>query len=154
MVESVIPNPIKNSELLSFSSKGGGKKPEQPKSSAEIIQAASPDGLMMKQIEALIQRNAIKLLQIGETVFALHPMQDGAVEAHIITQENPKQIANRVKVLPKSLKQMGFKKVTSFATEPGIARVLQSTGLPIRMTKTSQMISGVQRPILKFELDL
>jgi len=154
MVQGVIPNPIKNSELLSFSSKGGGKKPEQPKSSAEIIQAASPDGLLMKQLAALIQKNALKLLQIGETVFALRPMPDGSVEAHIITQENPKQIANRVKVLPKSLKQMGFKKVTSYATEPGMARVLQSTGLPIRMTKTSQMIGGTQQPIVKFELDL
>jgi hypothetical protein len=154
MVQGIIPNPIKNSELLSFSSKGGGKKPEQPKSSAEIIQAASPDGLLMKQLAALIQKNALKLLQIGETVFALRPMPDGSVEAHIITQENPKQIANRVKVLPKSLKQMGFKKVTSYATEPGMARVLQSTGLPIRMTKTSQMIGGTQQPIVKFELDL
>jgi len=154
MVESVIPNPIKNSELLSFSSKGEAKKPEQPKSSVDIIQAASPDGSLMNQIGTLVQRKVIKLLQIGETVFALRPMPDGSVEAHIITQENPKDIANRVKVLPKSLKEMGFKKVTSYATEPGMARVLQSTGLPIRMTKTSQMIGGTQQPIVKFELDL
>ena len=158
MAEGIIPNPIKNSQLLSFSSRGGPKPPAKPqgqtKTSAEIIQAASPDGLMMNQLSALMERNAVKLLQLGETLFAIRPMQDGTAEVHIITQESPKQIVNRVKVLPKSLKQMGFKKIISYATHPGIAKVLQTTGLPIRMTRASQMIGGTQQPIIKFELDL
>lgn len=167
MTDPVIPDPLKQKDLMSF--QGPGRPPKQQTPGArptmtpdQIIRQAAknelpPGGnvdLLVKGVGALVQRKAVKLLQIGDTVFMLRPHPDGAVEFHTFTSEPIPALVQRFKAGVTSLKQMGFKKAFSTTNNPAFQKIAQQTGLPVRMTQTQSNIGGKMGPAFRFEVDL
>ncbi len=109
---------------------------------------------VIQQVAALVKKKAIQLLQIGQTVFLLKPLPDGAVEFHTFTVEPPQELVQRYKAGSNSLKQMGFKKAISYADSPAFAKIAQDTGLPVKTSQVARMVNGQMKPSYKFELDL
>jgi hypothetical protein len=121
----------------------------------EIIQrSAAKEGAnaqqLIAQLGALIQRKVVQLLQLGDTVFLLRPQPNGVVEFHTFTVEDPQKLIARYKAGVNSLKQMGFKKATTYAQSPAFVRIAKSTGLPIRIGQTT----GPKGSMYTFEMDL
>ena len=112
-------------------------------------EGANPEKLI-PQLAALIQRKAVQLLQLGDTVLLLRPQPDGVVELHTFTVESPEKLVSRYKSAANSLKQMGFKKAVTSASSPAFVKIAQSTGLPVRITQAP----GPQGTNYRFELDL
>jgi hypothetical protein len=160
MVQNVIPHPIKKADLQSFGKqdhKGGGQR-----QTIDIIRESArnemPPGSdiesIIKQVALLIQRKAVKLLQLGNTVFLLHPQKDGSVEFHTFTVEKPEQLIQRYKAAANSLRQMGYKRAVSYAQSPAFTRIAQSTGLPVKVTQTVRRMGQQMQPVYQFEVDL
>lgn len=165
MVQNVLPNPIKQADLQSFSThapKGQGQQGGGVKSPLDIIRDSArkemPPGsdieMLIRQVATLIQKQAVKLLQLGNTVFLLYPKNDGSVEFHTFTVENPQELIQRYKSAANSLKQMGFKKAISYAQSPAFVKIAQSTGLPVKVSQTARRTGQQMQPVYQFEVDL
>jgi len=95
-----------------------------------------------------------KFVQIGNSVFMITPKPNANVELHTFTVEPVNTLVERWKDIPKTLKQMGFKHLVSYSTSPGINKLVQRTGLPIKISQSQQMIGGKMVPAFKYDLDL
>lgn len=131
--------------------------------SAEIIEQSAkqeaPETDMTRFMQTLgymVERKMVQLLQIGNTVFMLKPMpeQPGTVEFHTFTIESPQDLVKRFQAGINSLKQMGFKKATSYATSPAFVKLAEQTGLPVRVTQSQQVTGGKAVPAYRFEVDI
>mgnify|MGYP003338246804 FL=1 len=157
MVEQLIGKPAPMPKMGSLK-QASGKKPTGDRPTmgpVEIIQqSAAKEGAnpqqLIAQLGALIQRKAVQLLQLGDTVLLLRPQPNGVVELHTFTIESPEKLIARYKAAANSLKQMGFKKAVTSASSPAFVRIAQSTGLPVRVTQAP----GPQGTNYRFELDL
>lgn len=144
----------------------GPRKPKTQKSdkltSVDIIkqsaQAEMGDKANVDQIvngvAALIQQGAVQLLQLGNTVFTVMPKGGGTAELHTFTVENPETLVKRFQMAAKSLKNMGFNRVVTYAESPAFVKIAQQTGLPVKIAQGQQTISGQARPTYQFVLDL
>ena len=157
MVEQLIGKPAPMPKMGSLKQASGKKTTgDRPTMGpVEIIQqSAAKEGAnpqqLIAQLGALIQRKAVQLLQLGDTVLLLRPQPNGVVELHTFTIESPEKLIARYKAAANSLKQMGFKKAVTSASSPAFVRIAQSTGLPIRVTQAP----GPQGTNYRFELDL
>lgn len=158
MVEPIIKNPIKKKELLGF----GKQKPQQSmqgpieiiRASAQKEQPGTDPEMMVRQIGTLVQRKAVQLLQIANTVFLVRTVGPGLAEFHTFTIEPPEALVERYKAGRNSLKQMGYKKAVSYAQSPAFAKIAEQTGLPVKVTQTQRMIQGKPVPVYQFEVDL
>lgn len=131
--------------------------------SAEIVErsarAESPGIDINRFIQTLaymVQNKMVQLLQIGNTVLMLKPLAEepGTVELHTFTIESPQDIAQRYKAASNSLRELGYKKVVSYATSPAFIKISEQTGLPVRVSQSQQVIGDKAVPAYKFELDL
>lgn len=158
MVDPVIKNPIKKKELLGF----GRQKPQQSmqgpieiiRASAQKEQPGTDPEMLVRQIGTLVQRKAIQLLQIGNTVFMVRTVSPGTAEFHTFTIEPPEMLVDRYKAGKNSLKQMGYRKAISYAQSPAFSKIAQQTGLPVKVTQTQRMMGGKPVPMYQFEVDL
>lgn len=156
MPQQLIGKPAPMPKMPSLKQASGGSKADRPTMGpVEIIQqSAAKEGSNPQQLVAqlgeLIKRKAVQLLQLGNTVFLLRPQPNGVVELHTFTIESPEKLVQRYKASANSLKQMGFKKVVSYASSPAFVRIARSTGLPIKIGQTA----GPQGQMYTFELDL
>jgi len=166
MAQPAIPNPIKASSLQTGLTPKAAPKQEAPASSKEmpisdiVIQSIkkedpSVDPMQFAaRLSVAEKKGMVKLLKMHNTVFILKPMPDGVVELHTSTIETPDQLVERWKMVPNSLKQMGFKKAISYSSDPSIGKLAQRTGLPVRTSQTQRMVGNQMVPSYKFELDL
>lgn len=166
MTDPVIPNPIKQSQLQTGLSPQTNQQPKgQTKGGmqgpVEIIRASAQKEIpgsdpeqIVKQIAVLVQRKTIQLLQLGNTVFVIYPQQDGSVEFHTFTTEDPQTLAQRYKMGANSLKQMGFKKAVTYATSPAFVKIARQTGLPVQISQSMQKIGNKTRKAYRFEVNL
>jgi hypothetical protein len=99
---------------------------------------------------ALVKGNKTRLVQIGETVFALNgfdsqgkELPPGIVSIVPYSTEEKSQVIERFKVLPTTLKEMGVKKFMMTADDSADLMALQMAGMKYT-TKPSQTISGNQ----------
>lgn len=142
---------------------GGGGDSLKQLSSAEIIERSARQeapgtdiNRFMQTMAYMVQTKMVQLLQIGNTVLMLKPLTEepGTVELHTFTIESPQNIAQRYKAAANSLRQLGYKKVVSYATSPAFIKISEQTGLPIRVSQSQQVIGDKAVPAYKFELDL
>jgi hypothetical protein len=147
-------------EPLTSTGKGGSQRQV---SSAEIIQQSTqreaPNQDMnrfMQTLGYMIQTKMVQLLQIGNTVFMLKPIpqQPGTVEFHTFTIESPQVLVQRYQAGLNSLRQMGYKKATTYATSPAFVRIAEQTGLPVKVTQSQQVMGDKAVPAYKFEVDI
>jgi len=120
---------------------------------AEMKGQGNPEGIVLG-ISALIKKGAIKLLQLGNTVFMIMPKQAGTAEFHTFTVEQPQTLVKRFQAGAKALKQMGFKTAVTYSDSPAFVKMAQSTGLPVRISQGHQTVQGQKKPTYQFILDL
>lgn len=79
-----------------------------------IAQGATPEVAMMvlQKLGAAAEAKKIRFVQIGNTVFVITPKPDKSAEFLINTVE-PRQLSARIFELSKTLKQLGFRKMTT-----------------------------------------
>lgn len=95
----------------------------------------------------------VKTVQIGNTVFLVKQVEPGTVESHIFTSESPQVIAKRYAALVNILKSQGMKRGYTYSDQPGFKKVAEMTGLPVKVTQTTQPMGGTIKPVYKFELE-
>lgn len=150
---------------------GSLKSPTPPKQGGEKLKAVMPEEILRQSLQKemppgtdinkvifgikyMVKSNKVKLLQLGNTVFLITPKPNGIAELHTSSIESPQNIVKRWKVLPNSLKQMGFKKAESFSTDPNTIKLVQMTGLPVKINQGQRMMGGKMVPAYTFEMDL
>lgn len=144
------PSPQGNPET-----KGGLKSPiEIIKTSGQRETPGSDPIALVRQVDFLVQKGVVKLLQLGNTVFVIYPQPNGTAEFHTFTIEDPQTLVQRYKVAARSLKQMGFKKAVSFASSPAFVKMAKATGLPVKISHDVQKYGNKARQAYKFEIDL
>lgn len=104
----------------------------------------------MQTIAYMMQKKMIQLLQIGNTVIMLKPINDKTVEFHTFTIEPVGDLILRYRAAIISLREMGFKKAISYSESPAFVKIAQQTGLPVNVSqeKTDKGMT------YKFEVDL
>jgi hypothetical protein len=157
--------PVLKTKMEDMGSLRGPRKSKADSSklnSLEIIQRSAQQEMggkadvnqIVNGLAALIQKGAVQLLQIGNTVFTVMPKQQGTVEIHTFTVEEPQTLVKRYQSAAKSLKSMGFKRAVTYAESPAFVKIAQQTGLPVKISQGQQTISGQKRPTYQFVLDL
>ena len=166
MVQPVIPNPIKSSSLQTGLTPRAAPKKEAKSVSKEVpiadivIQSIGKEypGVDPRQYAAQLsvaeKKGMVKLLKMHNTVFVLKPMPNQMVELHTATIEQPDQVVERWQKVPASLKHMGFKKMVSYSENPAVNRLVQRTGLPVKISQSQRMMGNQMVPSFKYELDL
>ena len=142
------------------------KKAKAPQSnklnSLEIIQQSAQKEMggqgdvnqIINGISVLVQMKKVQLLQIGNTVFTIMPKGGGTAELHTFTVESPEELVKRFQSAAKSIKNMGFNRVITYAESPAFVKIAQQTGLPVKIAQGLQMIGGQTKPTYQFVLDL
>ena len=120
---------------------------------AKEMPGSNPDQIVTT-LGALVQRGAVRLLQLGNTVFSIMPKGGNTAEFHTFTVESPEDLVARFKAGANSLKQMGFKQAVTYAESPAFVKMAQQTGLPVKISQGSQTIGGQKKPVYQFILDL
>jgi hypothetical protein len=130
---------------------------QQQISSTQIIQQSLKQeqpgadiNLVLHVLADKVQKKEIKLLQIGNTVFMLKPIDGQTVEFHTFTIEPINDLILRYRAGINTLKEMGFKKAVSYSESPAFVKIAQQTGLPVRVSQ-EKTDKGVT---YKFEVDL
>jgi len=142
--------------------KGKTEAPKKAKlTMPQIIESSlkteQPDMDIPKAFTVLAQMTktkGTKFVQIGNSVFMITPNGPGNADFHTFTVEPVDTLVQRWKDVANTLKQMGFKHATSYATSPAINRLVQRTGLPIKISQSQQMMGGKMVPAFKYDLDL
>jgi hypothetical protein len=174
MAQPAIPNPVKASSIetgLTPKGKTAPAKPAakaQPTTSVDIMKAAIMQGggspkdadAFINNLGRAIQAKRSQIVQIYKTVFLLNmvdnkakPLPPGTVEMYPFTVE-PESAAARIKVLPSTLKQMGFKKLISRTDDADDVAMMKSTGLPINVRQEMVYDGRQMSPMYMIEMDL
>ena len=140
--------------------KGGAKTQQQMRPVEIIKQSAQQESPNMDPeqvvniIGALVQRKAMQLVQIGNTVFSVMPKGGQTAEFHTFTVEDPQTLVQRFKAGANTLKQMGFKQAVTYSENPAFVKMAQQTGLPVKINQGQQTVGGQQKPVYQFMLEL
>jgi len=174
MAQPAIPNPIKASSIetgLTPKGKAGPAKPvakKQPTTPVEIMKAAIVQGggspkdadTFINNLARAIQAKRSQIVQVYKTVFLLNtvdnkakPLPPGTVEMFPFTIE-PQEAVQRIKVLPNTLKQMGFKKLISRTDDPEDVAMMKSTGLLVNVRQEMVYDGRQMSPMYIIEMDL
>lgn len=108
----------------------------------------------MQKLAAMLKNPENKLLNLGDAVFLIRGIGTPVAEIHTFADGSPKDLIQAYKVLPNSLRQLGFKKALTYADSPGYVEIAKKTGLPVKVGQSSKVISGKAKPVYTFELDL
>ncbi len=124
----------------------------------EAIAQDAPKGMSRDQLLQAIgqytKTTPSKLVQVGNSVFLLTVTGPGTAEVHIFSKEPPSVWPARGKVLVNIARSLGVKKLTSYATHPGVQKLMASSGLPVKTGQSQKVIGNQARPVYTFELDL
>lgn len=175
MAQPAIPNPIKASSIQTgltpkstFTPPAPKAPKKQPTTSMDILKAALQEAQIppkdannfISNLAGSIKSKVSQLVQIGKTVFLINkvdnkakPLPPGTVEMYPFTIE-PNEAAQRLKVLPNTLRQMGIKKVITRTDDRQDVVMMQATGLPVNV-RQEMVYSGMQMsPMYVIEMDL
>ena len=106
----------------------------------------------LAKLNAMVQKQQVKLLQIGNTVFLIRQSEPGVAEFHTFTVEPPESLVKRYQAGAKSLKQMGFKKAISYTDNKAFGKLAEMTGLPVKSSPMTDPKTG--KPTIRYELEL
>jgi hypothetical protein len=125
-----------------------------------IMKTLTGQGMPVKQAQNVLgnlakqaQKGAVKFGQIKDTVFIVTPKPDMSAE-FFITSIEPDQIPKRIVSLSKSLKEMGFRKMTTISPVGQSAELANKTGLQVKKTQTQMMSQGKMTPAFRYEVAL
>jgi hypothetical protein len=132
---------------------------DAPKDTLGIIgevarQSGQNPDKFQRQLLSYIQQTGAKLLQIGNSVFLLTPVEPGVVESHILTVGGAKEMAQSYVNLAKQLKGMGVSVLRTYTDNPAHTAVAKMTKLPITTRQESRMVGNEMKPVYVFELEL
>jgi hypothetical protein len=174
MAQPAIPNPIKASSLQTgLAPKGTAAQPKaaakkSPTTSVDIMKAAMAEGgvnprdaeKFVNNLAGLIRAKRSQIVQIYKTVFLLNmvdpkgkQLPPGTVEMFPFTIE-PKEASQRIKVLPKTLKQMGFKKMISRTDDQEDIEMIKASGHPVNVRQEMSYDGRQMTPMYIIEMDL
>jgi len=114
----------------------------------------------LNNVSRLVQAKKAQLVQIGQTVFLLNmidsqgkPLPPGTVMMFPFTIE-PEQAPERLKLLPNTLRQMGFKHLTSITDDKGDVEMSKSMGPNVNVSQKMMFDGQQMSPMYVIEMDL
>jgi hypothetical protein len=75
------------------------------------------------------QKGTLKIVQIGLTVFLIHPKSQTAGEVHIVTEDGTADIPKRFKAGINTARQLGFHTLSTYFDSPAYFRFLDLAGV-------------------------
>lgn len=146
-----------------------GGQPMRQMNSVDVLRQGLaddfPDAAGMEQFLAELARGAqagaFGLVQIGNTVFIVSkfdesgkPLPPGTASVHLVTNEPVSALAQRIAVFPNSMRELGYRKITTLLEDPSIARLLERVAPQARMKVNVQQTAYDGQPMLRAEIDL
>lgn len=114
----------------------------------------------LSNVSRLAQAKKAQLVQLGQTVFLLNtidnqgkPLPPGTVMMFPFTVE-PDQAAERLKVLPNTLKQMGFTRLLSMTDDKSDVDMAKSMGPNVKVSQQMMFDGQQMSPMYTIEMDL
>jgi len=118
-----------------------------------IKQGLNPDEILVK-VNKLKQNPRVELVQFGNTVFLLQLVAPFTVEVHIFTSDNMMGVLQNYQKLADALKAQGIKKGYTYSDEPMFKKIVERSGMPVKITQTQKQIKGQMKPVYMYEMDL
>jgi hypothetical protein len=149
-----------NPDLLRAMAEEKGDKSGKQLSTLEIItQDAQRNGFNPQQIletiaKLKISNQNIQTAKIGNTVFLLMRTPPSTVEVHTFTVDNPKTMVSHFKLLAKFLKNAGMKQGFTYSDQPMFKQLVERSGMPVKITQTTQQIGNEMKPVYMYTMDL
>lgn len=150
-----------------------GAAPDKPNNAVDILRNALMqdigDAQQVEKAIADLDKLALAgmsgLIQIGNTVFLVNrfdansrPLPAATAEVHMFTEEPLQVIGQRFIAVANTLRELGYKQITSFSPEPGITRILQQAAGPakaqVRVKQDVQNMNGEMQPVYRIEVIL
>ena len=114
----------------------------------------------LSNVTRLVQAKKAQLVQLGQTVFLLNtidnqgkPLPPGTVTMFPFTVE-PEQAPERLKVLPNTLKQMGFNRLLSMTDDKNDVEMAKSMGPNVKINQQMVFDGQQMSPMYMIEMDL
>jgi hypothetical protein len=119
----------------------------------------------VSEFAKLAQAGLTKFVQIGNTLFLVNQfdsnqkmLPQGTAEVHVFTEEPLEAMTERLAVVPNTLRQMGYNRIISYTTDPGIARILQGLqgriGIQAVIRQAMRNLGGEMTPVFEIEVPL
>ena len=128
-----------------------------------ILRSLQTQGMSKENANAVFARLAIaakakkiKFVQLGNTVLVFNPKPDKSAEFNVFSVE-PRQIPARIAAFSKSLKFLGFRKMTTTAvqSQAEFADVIaKETKLPFKKVKTRMAIDKKPTDVVRYEFKI
>lgn len=114
----------------------------------------------MNSLSANMKNGVTRLVQIGNTVFIVNYLsKDGkvmpprTVEFYPMSVE-PDELLNRFRVLPNTLKELGFQHAISYTDDPEDIQKIQSSGVPLSINQEMVFSEGEMTPMYRIDIRL
>jgi hypothetical protein len=149
-----------NADILGVLAQDKEGKSSNQLSTPEIIrQDAQRNGFNPQQIletiaKLKISNQNIQTAKIGNTVFLLMRTPPSTVEVHTFTVDNPKTMVSHFKLLAKFLKNAGIKQGFTYSDQPIFKQLVERSGMPVKITQTTQQIGNEMKPVYMYTMDL
>jgi hypothetical protein len=149
-----------NADILGVLAQDKEGKSSNQLSTPEIIrQDAQRNGFNPQQIletiaKLKISNQNIQTAKIGNTVFLLMRTPPSTVEVHTFTVDNPKTMVSHFKTLAKFLKTTGMKQGFTYSDQPIFKELVERSGMPVKITQTTQQIGNEMKPVYMYTMDL
>ena len=105
-------------------------------------------------LQRYMQSGPHKLLQIGNTVFLMTAVAPGTIEFVTFSKEPLQALVKRYKTAADIVRKMGVRKVFAYSKEPGMQRIAQNIGMPVKIGQGQRMMGNQMMPVYTFEIDL
>lgn len=106
------------------------------------------------QLAKLLKNPANKLLQVGNSVFLLFIKKPGVIEFHTFSTASPQELVQDAHQAIGAVKKAGAKHLYTFTSDPRLVKLVQSTGLPWKVSQSQQVIGNHASPAYRLDLDL
>jgi len=161
LIQSKEPKPQMGKLGPSASKQGKeGAKPKESTVADIVIQSLQKEA---PQLDArkyagylgyMEKQGKVKIVKMHNTVFILQPKGNGNVDVHTATIEPLNTVVQRWKVLPNTLKQLGYKHLTSYSENPAIKKVAEQSGIPVKISQSQRMVGNKMVPTIQYDMDL
>lgn len=142
--------------------------PAQPQQSSQqqvnplpiILQSMKRENPQLNQnkvingIAKLLKNPANRLLQVGKSVFLMFIKQPGIIEFHTFSVGSPQELLQDAQQAINAVKRGGAKHIYTFTNDPRLVKLVQSTGLPWKVSQSQQVIGNHAAPAYRLDLDL
>jgi hypothetical protein len=125
-----------------------------------LTRAFIEEGMPPQQVKSYIvalgqaaKAQKIRIVQIGNTVFMVSNGEPGEAKFVTFTVEDD-MVPMRIAVLPETLKQMHYTKMTTIAAERKQADLLDKSGLEFQKKRMTIDHEGKKGQVLQYELEI